>query len=491
MATSSHLRSPLESLNTNVLIHILSATESLSDLHAFIHASPIFYQAFLTSKCTILLAVGGVGQLGPVLPDAIMLSHTIMTRSWGDWDDWGEEDPRRLRQQRGVKIPTREEWFDEKVSTYRSLLTLGSESVTVVRRTTAFLPDEATVICLVRVLRSVEFFVNLYATTRLEYFRRRGLVELPQCTADLTLSERRSLMRAFIRRQIVSNLLYQRSGIARELGEDLFDARTSTLFVNWEMEQISQADMFIYQVAEALRRCEKLDDGGLLTKGREQAATSQYQMDLRTGRRSGGGAVEAIPRPREEYLATLSQNLLALHDKMREATRLDQGLMERILSFPSLFSPADEEVSGNSFLRASHSYRLGRSPRQPRGTPALPATSEPPPTSRLGCPAAWKEAIGPWRALGWGKDLLPGTKPDDMQEEEWRDLQQKFKLWRWAGFMFFDKDRVEALKSAGILDAADGWLGRYSEEIRDQLVRSLPVWPGGDRNVVGIQLLNW
>jgi hypothetical protein len=298
-------------------------------------------------------------------------------------------------------------------------------------------------------------------------------------------------MRSFIRRQIVFNLFYKRDGIARGFSEDFFDARMSTLFTNWEMEQISEADIFIYQLAEALRRCEKLNDGGLLTREKEQAITRQYQMDLRTGERRGGGAVEVVPVPREEYLTTIAQSLLVLHDKIREVARLDPSLTARILSFPSVLSPTDEEAGGPGFLRASHSYRLGRSPRQPQGTPPLPTTSAPPPASRLECPRAWREAMGPWKELGWGRDLLPGTKPGNMEKEEWKDLQYKFKIWRWAGFVFLDKDRVEALKSAGLLDVREGWLGRYGEEVRNQLVRSLPVWPADEQNVAGTQLLNW
>lgn len=484
-------RSLLESLNTDVLISILSATGTLSDLHASIHATPILYQAFLADKCGILLAVEGAGQLGPVLPDALMLSHTIMSRSWGDWDDWGEDDPRQRSRQRGGEVPRVEDWFDEKVSTYRSLLESGPESLSVARRTTAFLADEATVICLVKALRAVDFFVDSYLTTRFGYFRRCGLGKMPQCTAESRLSERRALLRAFIRRQVVFNLFYNRRGMWRGLSEDLFDVRLSTLFAKWEMEQISQADVFILDLAEALRRCERLDDGGLLTREREQAMMKQFQMGVWTGDRRAAGAVQFVPVPREEYVTTLAQNVLALHHKIREVTRTDASFMERLLSFPSLIFPTDTEVGGHDLLRASHSPRLSHSPRQPPGTPPLPAASEPPPTSRLECPGAWREATGPWKELGWGKDLLPGTRPDDLGEEEWQALLQKFKIWRWAGIMFFDEERMEALKSAGLLTVEEGWLGRYNQETRDQLVRSLAHWPDGELNVVGIQLLNW
>lgn len=63
----------LESLNTDVLIAILSACNFFSDLASIIRASPILLHAFRSAKPAVLLHVVS-NILGPATRDAALLA---------------------------------------------------------------------------------------------------------------------------------------------------------------------------------------------------------------------------------------------------------------------------------------------------------------------------------------------------------------------------------------------------------------------------------
>jgi hypothetical protein len=475
----------LESLNTDVLVLILSATDSFDDLSALIRSSPTLYGAFLTARSSILVAVG-LGHLGPVLPDAIMLAHTVTT--WKPRTDYNE--PRHVagQRQRGVRPLAWGERFSSVMDAYRQWLESTPETGRMLPGTTTV--DAA--ICVGRLVRSVQFFVDLYARTRIDYFRSRGLAALvPKCTSDLAAAERRSLERAFIRLQIIFNLYFSPGGI-EPVQKEFFYNRMFALFSVWEKEQLSEADEFLRQVVIALRCCEKMDDGIPLTPERENAIIRKRQATAwGSTHLPRGGAVTVIPHPRESYFETFYNDLSALRRKILETAAADPSFMDRMLSFPSL-QPEPKHQGGSAshaFLHSSHSSRLGSLLLD-----RPPGDVDSPPASRLECPNAWKQAMGASRELGWGANLMPQSKPDGMDQEEWRNLQSKVRLWRWSGFMFFSKERAEALKAAGLLgpEGVDtGWLGRWNSEVRAQLLRSLPRWPDGRQSVQADHLLNW
>ncbi len=66
---------PLETLNVDCILVILSEVNSLADLAAFIHASTTVLACFLSAKASILVRVL-THELGPAIRDAFVLSYT-------------------------------------------------------------------------------------------------------------------------------------------------------------------------------------------------------------------------------------------------------------------------------------------------------------------------------------------------------------------------------------------------------------------------------
>lgn len=90
-----------------------------------------------------------------------------------------------------------------------------------------------------------------------------------------------------------------------------------------------------------------------------------------------------------------------------------------------------------------------------RRAPALPATRRRP--SRTGGGMRWKDAAGPC-----GLDLLQDPLPtaDKLRNHGQRTID-RLERWRWMGFVFWDRDRVEAGKrTVGYSSYQTGWLVR-------------------------------
>jgi hypothetical protein len=70
----------MESLSSEIIIHILSSAQSLEDLGALIRASPVFYRPLILAKTSILLDVGADRKsLGPAIRDAVILAEISLT----------------------------------------------------------------------------------------------------------------------------------------------------------------------------------------------------------------------------------------------------------------------------------------------------------------------------------------------------------------------------------------------------------------------------
>lgn len=430
----------LEALPPDVLILILKVVASLEDLHALIRASPTLYQIFLQTKASALLSICA-SHLGPAVRDAIILAqtnlHPFTSRPAGLYRDRVDETVADWRRH---LLARKGQWLAGGVSV--------QEAVQVVR-----------------INRSVQYLVDVYARSRFhkfeDAFRQKHQPQQQQSqpvtvdgTWTLSTAERHRLSQAFVRRQAILNL-YCVPGKPPLYNKNFFLSHVLGLFEPWELEQISQADSFAYWLCSAFRDCEMTPEG--------LVPTPEWWEDQLAARHAaviaamdGGGALPGVPR--SQYLSDYYPRLLTLQRRVADAAAADPGLVERLLQWDQ----HDEEQGvygglpygpGYAFL---HTSELARSASQ--------ATHPPPPPPSVPCNAAskspleapwgWRDAVGDIQGDRWGVDLIvspPNVLPGD---RDWAALVYDFATWRWEGFVFWDKDRIEALRHWGALGAA-------------------------------------
>jgi hypothetical protein len=166
----------LESLPTEVLVAILLAC-STADLYALIRSSPAIYEVFRRAKRNILVSIV-TRDLGPALRDAV--AATLIT-------------PAEFR--------SREE-SERKIQQYEALR--GD------RWAVSGLPADA-VITLVQVNRSVQFFIDEYAASRLPELRKIH----PDAASALTTNERQCLAQAMLRHQVLMRIEWTSGCVTR------------------------------------------------------------------------------------------------------------------------------------------------------------------------------------------------------------------------------------------------------------------------------------
>ncbi|ETS74681.1 hypothetical protein PFICI_13165 [Pestalotiopsis fici W106-1] len=410
----------LESLHPDVLVLLLSAVTSLDDLSACIHASPVLYRVFLLYKTSILVRVS-YGTLGPAIRDLLILVRT-------------EAQPIS-----SLESKVRNHMIEETVISWKKELSMGENHFP-----TGI--TEAEAVHLARVNRTVQYFVELYASIRLAYFERE--LGLSAGGWSLGIRERYYLSQAFIRCQVLRNL-YGPPG--RPLfDERLLITRVWTLFESWEMEQISQADSFSYGLCRALVYCEKTEEG--------VPPTPEYWQAARRALREvapGGGAVQEYATPRSRYYKDYYPNMHSLRRRIHESTASDPALMDRILQWRDV---ANGKLTRTpyKFLHYSQQLQAGTSTR-PLDFPSVPRNLTTPVSADP--PWGWVDAMAGRGADRWGRDLLP-QPPNGTKADVWQATERIFEEWRWAGFVFWEKDRAETLKTKGLLGEkiATGWL---------------------------------
>lgn len=157
----------LESLNTDVLIAILAACGSFSDLASFIRASLTALHAFVSAKATVLLHIAG-NILGPATRDAAFLAQTLL------FD--GEDHERKV---------------DAGIQDYRARLCVTSPPWVMMIGA-----DDA--VASARLTSLTQFFVDLFVYFRFRYFTQRS--NLPQ--SHLSWAEHGRIAQALLRRQL-------------------------------------------------------------------------------------------------------------------------------------------------------------------------------------------------------------------------------------------------------------------------------------------------
>ncbi|KAH6651586.1 hypothetical protein BKA67DRAFT_571282 [Truncatella angustata] len=410
----------LESLHTDVTILILSAVTSLEDLSALIRASPILYRTFLLAKTSILANIS-YGDLGPAIRDALILVHTERQPfSSGDRNVYNKRVEETVANWRTRLLSSKEDWLR------------GA--------------SEAEAEHLVRINRTVQYFVDLYARVRFTYFERE-LGSKAGCWG-LSITERQQLAQAFIRCQVILNL-YCAPGLP-PFDQGFLVTRVLALFEAWEMEQISQADTFAYTMCSALVHCENTEAGVPPTP-------AWWDATRRALREAApiAGAVQDGPIPRGRYYKDYYPKLWSLRRKIIESTSHDPDLMDRILHWRDVTN-GKMAYTPYKFLHNSHQFQSEYQTRRPP-PPSIPCNlASQTPTHP---PWGWVEAMAGHIGDRWGRDLLP-SPPNGTAAEIWHATQQKFEKWRWAGFVFWDMDRAVIVKEKGLLgeNVGAGWL---------------------------------
>ncbi|KAK7932240.1 hypothetical protein PG985_002952 [Apiospora marii] len=412
----------LEELPPDVLILILTAVVSLEDLHALIRASPTLYQIFLQIKASTLIGICA-NQLGPATRDAIILANTNLHPF--------TSRPAELYRERVNEIVA--EWRRH-FQAGKGQWLAGGVSV-----------EEA--VQVVRINRVVQFLVDLYARSRFHKFehtfRQNHQPQQQQSqpvTVDGTWSlsdvERHRLSQAFVRRQAILNL-YCVPGKPPLYNKNFFLSRVLGLFKPWELEQISQADSFAFWLCSSFRDCEKTAEGVVPTPEWWEAQLAA-RRDATVAAMYGGGALPAVPRGR--YISDYYPRLLTLQRRVADAAAADPSLVERLLQWHVLDEA--EECGVRSASQAA----------QPPSPPSEPSNAAS--TSPLEAPWGWRDAVGDVQGDRWGVDLIDPPPIVVPQDQDWIALVRDFSSWRWEGFVFWDKDRIEALRHWGALGAA-------------------------------------
>lgn len=391
--------SALELLNTDVLYVIMTACSSLDDLSAFIHASPILYRSFLSSKSQVLIKVVA-NQLGPAIRDATLLVRT--QRFTGD---------------------DHEAKVDDVVKDYRKCLQ-------------AVLPpaaslDATTVMQLAKTTRVIFHFVGLYGYFRFRYFRNH--LDPAQEHKSMSLAERQRIALALIRFQLLVN--FHCGTYFRPRNYPYFVNKVLSLFEPWEMEQISEMDCFLFGLCAALQMNEKI------------VTTPNGRAQLSVGL--------------QYYIDHYHTDLGALYDKFREAsTRLGDTLLDRLCEHDGVLGgEMNGAYVGFTWLAGSH-----RITPPPHEDPDLNVDNSYQASDCVSThfeqPWAWKDALS-GGTRRWGLDLVPDPVNEENTEEH-REASKLLESWRWAGVVFWDRERVERLKTAKVLArCTTNWLSRW------------------------------
>lgn len=394
----------LESLNADVLIAILAACDSFSDLASFIRASPIFLHAFLSAKATVLLHVVS-NILGPAIRDAALLAQT----SGFDGED-------------------RERKVDAAVQDYRARL-----HVTSAPWVTTLNADMA--LALVRVTRLAQFYIDLFSYFRFQYFAHRldpTPVERPPPQPRLSRTERGRIAQAVLRCQLLKHIHEGKYWEPRDYHR--FSRDVLSLFHPWELQQISDMDEFLSQLVVSLAeyQVKKQDHNSGHTPPRWYFWWQHYAPGL-------------------EEFAT----------KIKRALDLDSSLLDSVCQEGEVYSGRLSASYGFfNIFKGSHRFAIPTSSQSSQELAGnIAATDFRQETSTSSKPWAWDDALRGHETSRWGRDLVKACPPSSANRREYEKTKSALDSWRWFGMVFWDGERAEQLtQSSALKSCKSGWL---------------------------------
>jgi hypothetical protein len=351
---------------------------------------------------------------------------------------------------------------------------------------------ELTMMC--RTLRQVNFLADMYARAQLRSFQPGGegvslsnpspttttrpSSSLGATTAPLSPIERQRVLRAFYRRQIVSNAWAptRRQTVSNDWGparrwphwgpEDIA-AMSSTgehpgtplglmsVFESWENQQVDHANLFVTRLCLCLVRCSRASLSASPLKDAEFREICSHQDSL-------VDYLRASPKLVEEALGKMAA--LAARAAGSEADfymdNMDMDRGEDEDSIPSLF---DELVSPCCLLPLVYEWQLDRWRTFPEplvyrwereGKEVKYAGDA------VGLPPfAWIDGLEGNFVNWYGEGLANIPRFALRSLEKCRVRHRTCILWRCAGFALWDRPRVEALKQVQWLEnSRTGWV---------------------------------
>ena len=407
--------------------------DTIRDLANFIVTARFVYRGFRARRQTILLRVLQ-NELGPALPDA----RFLFVFPYADPAD-------ELRYH---------DWIHVMAGVYQDMLP-GSDGRGVFSgggEGQGVLPGgegqgvrcdfnpptlkELTELC--RTLRRINFITDIYATTQLASFSLAGGGGTP-AAAPLSRLERRRIMRAFYRRQIVSNAW------ASTRRPAYWDDRDSNAFNNssteqgqsiglfagfypWELQHIDHVDYFIMRLCRAL----------VEHSAAEAAAGRGYEISP-----SHFGNLHAHLGHLVQYLqghqgiAKAALSHLQSGKSLSDNERIRKEFVDRyeLLPLTSYWQSHRSQAFPDPILDKEEQdgllvmdYFVGDGPGQ--------------------VPFGWLDALRGRYDHWYGAGLrgIPWLPPTQSPEKSWA-LTCVVELWRLSGFALWDRKRVEALKS--------------------------------------------
>ncbi|KAK3291599.1 uncharacterized protein B0H64DRAFT_409516 [Chaetomium fimeti] len=398
--------------------------DTIRDLANFIHTAHFVYRRFRTQRRTILFRVFQ-NELGPVLYDAGFLSV------------FAYSDP--------ADYERYYDWIYFMAGVYRDMLPqnvlLYGKDQRVRDNSGTPTMEELTELC--RTLGLINFMTDTYITTQLGSFNLAGGEGTP-ATGPPSRPERHRIMRAFYRRQIVSNAWASTrrpahwdntdsnafSNMSTEEGRrlGLFAA-----FAPWEMQQIDHANWFIMRLCCLLvhHAGEAAEAGG----GRKILPTQFGNLHAHLGHlieylRAHRGVAEAA-------IGDLQSRKLLIQDEGVEEEFMDRYEVlplssywqnHRAQEFPDPGLDRDEQ---EGLLMG---YFVGDNPDQ--------------------VPFGWSDALRGHYVRWYGAALcdIPWLPLWGSSEKDWAHASS-IELWRISGFTLWDQKRVEALKKLSRFEA--------------------------------------
>jgi hypothetical protein len=409
MSTDREPSCPLEALNMDCLGAILSASDSVTDLHAFIRASPALFNSFVAAKASILCRVVA-NELGPVTRDAFMMSLT-------DGIDM-------------MAFGTLEQGLDIAVDVYRQVLRADSAPWIQI-------PDVNTAVGMARLTQVVRYFVDVYSNHRIQHIQ--NALNLPFQPRVISQSERRRIAQSLMRLQVMYNLHHlDFTDATKAVG---FFATVVRLFESWELEQVSEIANFVSNLVASHHELDGISpDFGPDHSRKYYPNLSPFHAELMEARRRD-------PRHMDKVMAN---------------PRICSGkLFGSGLRIPWLDSSYRSPSEWLWWERGPSAAGLAVLDQLEQSAEAAAAEINFNGDSPMGPPWAWVHAWNGKRVIRWGNDLVPYAPSDGdwVEHSRIKDLMQS---WRWLGLMFWDKDRAEELLKAELLQGCStSWLGTY------------------------------
>ncbi|VUC35249.1 unnamed protein product [Clonostachys rosea] len=413
-------RQELEALPADVLLAILSSAHDTVDLYSVVRSSRVVYDVFRSAKRTVLISILardlGTSGLQSAIAATLITLQTIRHRA-------GHEEDENI----AIKL-------------FESLLH-GDCGLSLARGL-----SEAEFARLVGVNRSVQFVVDEYAATRLPRLREIH----SDAARPLNSRERQRLALAFLRHQVLASIHSTSTLTAGTVVYQQF----STLFQPWEIQQIADAHSFLRVMASfVFPSCERIPRSlsRVYITGREwwsDADEQEAMSDLNVMR------ARFLQKCGHKTVADLEMEQ-SISEREREARH---NMMPVSYSFLAA-GPMPDQISSSQVV--AQYLSLQEIYQREDALPGLFA-AEDDGDGGQSVPFAWIDGHRGIDCQRWGRHLFrkavpPGQESLTALQTNWTRLIVR--QWRWLGFMFWDRERVELLKSK-LPEYATGWLTR-------------------------------